>query len=145
MSGKGFMESADYLLPMSFMSALLVAFVVWVGQRLLQLDGRTFLSNSLVGVVTITPFAFVTAARSGPLADLLKDHGLQTVSMALCLTAAVVIAVGQQAWSRELDVLKLAQRIMGNWILAYASLVAYFVVWFIVWMAGGLVMLGSCC
>ncbi len=137
-------ESVQFLTSTSVISSLAVGGVVYGVQRLLNLD-RRFISNCIVAAAATVPFAFMTAARSGVGADLLKEHGLWLVSIVLTLTVAGIIAVAQQAGSRDLDVLKLAERFMVNWFVGGVALVAYLGVWLAAWMMTGIMMLGSCC
>ena len=104
------------------------------GARTPSLAG-SILFNWILAAAAATPFAFVTASRDEQIKALIETHGLTTLSLEWTVAVAVFMTIGQLMWIRG-GLVKLGGRLMVNWLLAGAAIVAYLVLWLAFWMMG---------
>ena len=139
------MDSPPYLLTIGLIASFVVAAVAYATRRVTKLSGHVVF-HGLVAAVSALPFAFLTAARNGPAADLLKEYGLWPASVALSFVVGAVATVVQQIWtSSGPGRSTFIARFIGNWLLSGAALIAYLVILVTAWMMAVVVAIGDCC
>jgi hypothetical protein len=137
------LESPGYLITVVVVSSTALAFgaaaVLQMGRRAAGPEdpsppsfGVSVLFYWILAAMAAMPFAFATASR-GEIKDLIEAYGLSTLSLAWTVAVAVVATVGQPLLLRG-DLAKPGVRLMLNWLLAGAAIVAYLVVWLGMWI-----------
>jgi hypothetical protein len=140
------LESPGYLITVVFASSVALAFgAAAVAQMVRRASGPegagtpsfavSILFNWILAAAAATPFAFATASRDEQIKGLIETHGLSTLSLEWTVAVAVFMTIGQVMWIRG-DLMKLAGRLMVNWLLASAAIVAYLVLWLGLWVVG---------